>query len=189
MCVMHLIHEFHRMAGDTVANIRFNVAKSFHVLLPIVEASVGMYYSSVFSFFSFFFFLGGRGRGVFLSRAAPNSKIRKHGCLFDTPPPPFFLNYWSKDTCTRLSTNRRWDILVLYHDWKRRQLSCVESANLICLPTHMNMSLGKPTAFVLFPDWNCCSVVQQQIKPVLSRMTDDSDRDVKYFASQALQQC
>eukprot|EP00002_Diphylleia_rotans_P005613 TRINITY_DN1478_c0_g1_i3.p1 TRINITY_DN1478_c0_g1~~TRINITY_DN1478_c0_g1_i3.p1 ORF type:complete len:578 (-),score=107.76 TRINITY_DN1478_c0_g1_i3:868-2601(-) len=63
ICATTFVPLLTRMAGDTVANIRFNVAKSFHVLLPIVEASVGMYYSSVFSFFSFFFFFGREGQG------------------------------------------------------------------------------------------------------------------------------
>ena len=33
------------------------------------------------------------------------------------------------------------------------------------------------------------SVVQKQIKPCLLSLSEDSDRDVQYFASQALQAC
>ena len=33
------------------------------------------------------------------------------------------------------------------------------------------------------------NVVQTRVKPALSKLFDDTDRDVKFFASQALQQC
>jgi len=33
------------------------------------------------------------------------------------------------------------------------------------------------------------NVVQTRVKPTLSKLFDDSDRDVKFYASQALQQC
>lgn len=33
------------------------------------------------------------------------------------------------------------------------------------------------------------NVVQTKVKPVLSKLFDDTDRDVKFFASQALQLC
>jgi serine/threonine-protein phosphatase 2A regulatory subunit A len=33
------------------------------------------------------------------------------------------------------------------------------------------------------------NVVQTRVKPTLSKLFDDTDRDVKFFAGQALQQC
>jgi len=33
------------------------------------------------------------------------------------------------------------------------------------------------------------NVVQNQVKPALSKLFDDSDKDVKFFASQAMQSC
>ncbi|ELW48894.1 Serine/threonine-protein phosphatase 2A 65 kDa regulatory subunit A alpha isoform [Tupaia chinensis] len=162
----HMLPTVLRMAGDPVANVRFNVAKSLQKIGPILDNS---------------FLL-------------PQHKMRERKLVEK------FGKEWAHATIIPKVLAMSGDPNYLH---RMTTLFCINVLSEVCgqdittkhmLPTVLRMA-GDPVANVRFNVAKSLqkigpildnSTLQSEVKPVLEKLTQDQDVDVKYFAQEAL---